>query len=80
MKKVYDGKDWATFTIQLLYFNWPACKDQKKKILATNLNTYSEAMDNISGWISSSAPRSHLNVNKKYYMDFSVLWEDINKI
>lgn len=37
-------------------------------------------MDNISRLISSSIPKSHLDVNKKDYMDFIGLWEDINKI
>lgn len=71
-------------TEQPLRFNYFTLTDlhvkTEKNILVTNLNTYSEAMDNISGWISSSARKSHLNVNKKYYMDFSALWEDINKI
>lgn len=37
-------------------------------------------MGNISGRVSSSIHKSHLNVDKKVYMDFIGLWEGINKI
>lgn len=74
MKKTEQPLGFNNFTSTDLHVK------SEQNVLATNLKTYSEAKDNISRWISSSIPKSHLDVNKNDYMDFIGLWEDRNKI
>lgn len=83
-KSIFGEESLARETEDPAGFNYFASTDlhvkPEKNILAINLKTYCEAMDNISRRISTSIPMSHLNVDKKDYIDFIGLWEDINKI